>query len=390
MSGELPRRLKSVWEVAAQRSQENGLKVTTYERKGRRYDVVSSANRFVDIAFDGFDLKQVCAIIMSENPSFPGHKDALAAALCGWMLGHGEGAVFRRRSVALSVATTLAKAERSYAGEPLDEQLASLRHPPVSSLPPAFFAELYYPIGSLGYIVQTPARYGLRSELTELRNRLFFINMIAAIDHIHQILSIDDTVLTDLSLPKTFELARLIEKIEYGARVPNNNNLRYEYVKKFERSIPLLYAASTMPHSKTVSLLGAIANANWSSILRPGVLRELLGRAVYYAETIYGRNVNIPDRASSIDYIMQTLDGVERRPFEPPEHVLKHRALIGYFYSASGQEAYENPSKAHFWSALGLPVPKLRKGAKGGRLKLAESRRADRVGGLVRSDSKSK
>lgn len=390
MPDDLPRRSRPVWEIAAQQSDEGGLTITTYERKARRYDVVSSANRFVDIAFNRFDLKQVCAIILNDNPSFPGHKDALAAAMCGWMLGQGEGAVFRRRSVALSVATTLARAEQSPARAPMHEQLASTRYPRLSRLPPAFFVELYYPIGGIKYISQTPARYGLRNELTELRNRLYIVNMIAAIDHIHQRLSINNLALTDLSLARTFELARLIEAMVYEAKVPNYNNLRYEYVAKFERSLPFLYAASTIPHSKTTSLLGAIANANWSSILRPGVLRELLGRAAYYATTIYARNTNIPERASSVGYIVQALGGIESRPFEPPEHVFKHKTLIEYFYSEAGQEAYKNSSKAPFWSALGREVPKLRKGAKGGGSKAAEARSTDGVGGAVLIDSKSK
>lgn len=374
MPGELPGRSAPVWKIAAQRSDENGLTITTYAKRTMRYDVVSSEEHFVDIAFNRFDLKQVCAIILNSNPSFTGHKDALAAALCGWMLGSGEGGVFRRRSVALSIATTLARVERTTVKESRHEQFTTVRYPRKSSLPPAFFAELYYPIGGLRYIVQTPARYGLRHELQELRNRLYLINMIAAIDHLREQLSSTNPRLADVSLARSSDLVRMIESNMYSAKLPNYNNIRTEYVSKFEKTIPLLYAASTIKYSEAGSVLDALARANWSSVLKPGILHELLGRAVYYTETIYANNTAIPNRAGTVEFLLSALRGIEPKPFDPPDHIYDHSRLIEYYYSSEGYETYKHPDKTNFWSAVGLPVPKLRKGAKGGRSQSSETR----------------
>lgn len=374
MPGELPVRSAPVWKIADQRSDENGLTITTYAKKTTRYDVVSSGNRFVDIAFNRFDLKQVCAILLNGNPSFSGHKDALAAALCGWMLGSGEGGVFRRRSVALSVATTLARAERTTAKESLHEQLTTVRYPRKSNLPPAFFAELYYPIGGFKYIVRTPARYGLRYEMQGLRNRLYLINMMAAIDHLHAQLSSTNPKLADVSLARSSDLLRMIESAMYSARIPNYDNIRTEYVSKFEKSLPLLYAASTIKYSEAESVLDAVARANWSSVLKPGILHELLGRALYYTETIYAKNLAIHGRTSTVKSLLSALGGIQAKPFDPPDRVRNHSKLIEYYYSDEGYKAYKHPDKTIFWSAVGLPVPKVIKGAKGGRSQPTETR----------------
>lgn len=359
----------SGWNVVARQQSADGLTVTTYARKARRYDIVSSANAFSDIAFYRFDLAQVCGILMHANPSFEGHKDALAAALCSWILGNHHWAL-RRRSVGLSIATTLARAQKVAIKKWTYGRAGGDRHLLPTRLPPAFFDELYYPIGGFPYIARIPARYGLREELKSQRDRLHHTITIAAIDHCHHLVHEAKLTLEDVSVERSCEVAALIQLTTSGTMPPNVNNLKTQYLIEFRESLPFLYAASTIKYSEQESLLDAIAGTKWASILQDNILRQLFGRALFYAKDIYGNNKKAKGREIYVERIIHALRGVEPISFDPPTRVSCHAKIIEHYYSEAGYEACHADDavpfwqQAPFWSALNLPVPKLKRSAR--------------------------
>lgn len=351
------------WDIAARHQGADGLTVTTFARKNRRYDVVASADSFMAIAYNQFNLGQVCSILRHENPSFLGHRDALAAAFCGWMLDPAEW-VPRRRLIALSIGTTLARAEQAATKRSAGGGSTNHRYPRQTRLPPAFFDELYYPIGGLRTLVRTPAPYSTYYELTTQRDRLYDTMAITAIDHCHYCSTTADVKLNDLSIERSCEIHVLVELALSGSLAPDVANLKTHYLSKFERSIPFLYAASTIRLSEKQTLLRAIAAAKWGAILRPGILPELLGRAVFYAQSIYASNGKAKNRAIFAKDILNALPGVEPRTFDPPDRISACAKIIEYGYTRAGYDACHDGegkllwNSSAFWSALDLPVPK--------------------------------
>ncbi|MCP1538109.1 hypothetical protein [Methylorubrum extorquens] len=297
------------WDIAARRQGTDGLTVTTYAKKKRRYDVVSTEGSFANIAYKRFDLTQICRILLHENPSFSGHKNALAAALCGWMLDPKEW-VPRRRLVALSIGTTLARAERAANKRSATRTATEYYYPRTTRISPAFFDELYDPIGGLRTIVRTPTYYGIYYGFATERERLYDTIVIASIDHCHQRLAVDNSMLDNISIERPCEVYFLIEMAMTGSKGPNVANLKTHYLGKFEKSIPFSCAASTIKISESQTLLRAIAAGKWSAIPRPGVLPELFGKALYYAQTVYGKNKKAGNRVAIVDDIVSALRGV--------------------------------------------------------------------------------
>lgn len=350
------------WEITARQQGADDLTVTTFARKNRRYHVVTSSDSFADIAYNRFDLGQVCSILRNENPSFVGHRDALAAAFCGWMLDPAEW-VPRRRLIALSVGTTLARAEQAATRRSLRQGRTSTRFPRTTRLPPAFFEELYYPIGGLRTLVRTPAPYGIYYELTSQRSQVYDTTMIAAIDHCHYCSTARGLKLTDLSIDRSCDIYVLVEMVLSGYLPPNVANLKSHYLNRYERSIPFLYAASTIRLSEKQTLLRAIGAGKWGAILRQGILPELLGRTVFYTKSIYASNKKATTRVAVAQDILNALPGVEPRTFDPPDRVSACARIIEHGYTDAGYDTchddvgkllWKSPT---FWSALGLPVP---------------------------------
>jgi hypothetical protein len=140
--------------------------------------------------------------------------------------------------------------------------------------------------------------------------------------------------------------------------------LKTHYLNRFERSIPFLYAASTISLSEKQTLLRAIAAAKWKAILRPDILPELLGRTVFYAQNIYANNERAKSRRLFAEDILNALPGVEPRAFDPPDRIRACAKIIEYGYTRAGYDAcHDGEGKllwksSAFWSALDLPVPK--------------------------------
>lgn len=366
MTGDQPKRCSPTWDIAACQHNADGLTVTTYSRRKHHYDVVSSADSFVNIAYNRFNLAQVCHILLHENPSFSGHKDALAAALCGWMLGSTDW-VARRRLIALSVGTTLARAEQAAFKRASERNRTGYSHSRTTKLPPAFFDELYYPIGGLRTLVRTPAYYGIYQELAIQRGRLYDTTTLAAIDHCHHRSSAADPTLDDLSVDRSCKAYVLVELAISGALAPDVANLKTHYLGQFEQSIPFLYAASTIRMTEKQTLLGAIAAAKWAAVLRPGILRELAGRALFYAQNVYAKNDRAKHRVAIAENISNALRNVELRSFDPPDHVNACSKIIEHMYTKAGYDACHDdkgklfPNSSAFWSALDLPIPAYKK-----------------------------
>ncbi|WP_273499312.1 hypothetical protein [Methylorubrum populi] len=349
-------------EIAASQQGADGLKVTTYSKNKHCYDVVSSADSFANIAYNRFDLSQVCRILLHKNPSFSGHKDALAAALCGWMLGSTE-RVARRRLIALSVGKTLARAKRSSTKREAKRSGAKYDYPLTTNLPPAFFNELYYPIGGLRTLVKTPAYYGLLHELAIQRDRLYDTINLAATDHCHQLSTATHPDLDNLSIDRSCEAYLLVELNISGSLAPDVANLKAHYLNFLEQSIPFLYAASTIMISDKQSLLGAVATAKWAAILRPGILSELVGRTLFYAQNVYAKNDKAKERVIIARKISDALRDIEPIAFDPPDRVKACSRIIEHIYTEAGYNAcHDDKQKLFwnspaFWSALNLPVP---------------------------------
>jgi len=362
MPSDEPTQAGPQWKITDRQQGVDGLTVTTFARKNRRYDVVASADSFANIAYNRFDLGQVCSILRNENPSFVGHRDALAAAFCGWMLDPAEW-VPRRRLIALSVGATLARAEQAATRRSLRQSRTNTRYPRTTRLPPAFFEELYYPIGGLRTIVRTPAPYGIYYELTSQRGQIYDTTMTAAIDHCHYCSAASGSKLDNLSINRSCDIYVLLEMALSGYLPPNVANLKSHYLNRYEQSIPFLYAASTIRLSEKRTLLRAIAAAKWGAILRPGILPELLGRTVFYAKNIYASNKKATMRVAVAHDILNALPGVEPIAFDPPDRVSACAKIIEHGYTKAGYDAchddvgkllWKSPT---FWLGLGLPVP---------------------------------
>ncbi|GEP03860.1 hypothetical protein MOX02_18980 [Methylobacterium oxalidis] len=269
----------------------------------------------------------------------------------------------RRRLVALSIGTTLARAEQAAKRQSGSQNSTERPYPRLTRLSPAFFDELYDPIGGLRTILRTLAWDLVYQEFGIQRDKLYDTTMIAAIDHCHYRLTASNSILDRLSVKRSCEVYVLVEMAISGCQGPNVANLKDHYLGRFEKSIPFLYAASTIKLTEKQTLLNAIAGANSAAILRPGILRELFGRTLFYTQNVYAKNDKTKNRVAFAREISTALRGVEPRTFDPPDRVCACTKIIEHGYTRAGYDAcHDDAGKLRwnspaFWSALDLPVP---------------------------------
>lgn len=362
-----PKRYGPAWELVAEES-DGGLTVSTFAKRTFRYHVVASKDRFYHHAWNSFDLAQVCGILCHPNSSFKGHKYVLTAALCSWTLDPGRRqtsdsqdkqheqsrGTTRKRAIAIAVAELLSTAERISVKNALHSRFIVNRYARVTAVSPAFFSELYYPIGGLRTIMRSPTRSWLRKKLSRYRQSIYLCVTLAAVEHCHfQSVNAGKT-LEKASLEKSATLVGIVLAASRSQDAPTANNIDTYHYRYVAKSLPFLYAAQSIDLPDGRCLLDAVIDGDWKTANDDEIALRWFGRALYWAQTVLA-----PQRRSADDeLITKSLAGVVPQPFEPPTYVSNYSNLIEYIYT-KGKLTEFNKREDDFWAANNMTRPQL-------------------------------
>lgn len=367
MTRSLPKRYGPVWELVAEETA-GGLTVSTFAKRSLRYDVVASKDRFYQHAWSDFDLPQVCGILCHPNSSFKGHKYVLTAALCSWILdpgrrqtaggreeqSEGHKGTTRKRAIALAVAELLSNAERRSVKNALHSRFTANRYARITSVSPAFFTELYYPIGGLRTIMRSPTRVWLRKKLSRYRQSIYLSITLAAVEHCHFQAMNAGRTLERASLSKSATLVGIVLAASRNQDAPLADKVDTYHYRYVAKSLPFLYAAQSIDLPDGRSLLDAMMDGDWKIANDDAIASRWFGRALYWVQTVIA-----PQRRSADDELVaKSLVGVIPESFDPPAYVSDYRGLVEYIHT-KGKLVEFNKREDEFWAANGMTRPQL-------------------------------
>ncbi|MET0530468.1 MAG: hypothetical protein ABW003_19385 [Microvirga sp.] len=242
--------------------------------------------RFIEYGWRRFEPRTVIELLVSDEPSYEGHKAILFAGLCTWVACPSKRDGLRMHGMLLVGIEQLRRAEElgrraALGGSAMVADMVGR----MSAIGPDFYSDFYYPIGGIAQVVRSTTPGNFRRSLERRSGEMLTIVAMMQIFDFHAKHLGDGERFYSASLGKGTKLQDEVHRAakKSGGVNPDNADKRW---KTLYASAALSYAASTIPVDATRNLLDVIRLGEGSYETHSHLLPQWLARARYAADTI--------------------------------------------------------------------------------------------------------
>lgn len=253
----------------------------------RPEQITSAALPFIEYGWSQFNVAYVLELLMSDRPSYAGHRDILFAGLCLWLLRPGTDRM-RQQAMRLVALEYLVRAEKTgrelYPSYPFLADIAGR----VEILDPNFYDEFYYPVGGLSTFIDCPTRRSFRKRIQKRSDELYTVSaMMKILDY--RIRCIPFT--KEWYNPTENMGYKLVSDIYHAKLLRGHAGAKEAKVRwlQYRDRASLIYAASTIKFKDGDTLLERICKGKIFSCPQPDRISVLVGRARFASNTIISK-----------------------------------------------------------------------------------------------------
>lgn len=301
--------------------------------------------RFIEYAWRRFEPRTVIELLVSDEPSYEGHKAILFSGLCTWVACPHKRDGLRMHGMLLVGIEQLRRAEAlGRRAVPGGSAMIADMVGRMSTVGTDFYSDFYYPIGGIAQVVRSTTPANFRRSLERRSSDMLTVVSMMQIFDFHAKHLGDGARFYKASLGKGMKLQDVLHRAAKrpGVVHPDNADGRW---KTLYPSAALSYAASTIAVDDRHSLLDAIRLGEAGYETHGHLLPQWLARARYAADTILA-GLPEPRFAEANAEILPTVDP---EPTPEPPFTADEQATITDSFDI------QRTLKGRGWSA---PVPR--------------------------------